>query len=257
MADDPTITTREHWLTARRELLAREKELTHHRDEVNAARRALPMVEITKDYAFDGPHGKTGLLDLFDGRSQLLIYHFMFEPDADDGCKSCSFTIDNVGHLNHFYARDTSFALVSRAPRPKLERYRDRMGWTFPWYSSHGGDFNYDFHVTLDPSVAPVEYNFRDLTGLQPDDPYWRGGGEDQGMSAFLRRGDRVFHTYSAYGRGTEILMGTYTWLDLTARGRQESWEHQPRRGDDQGMSWLRRHDDYAPEAVAGATLQD
>ena len=150
MADDPQVTTREEWLIARRELLAQEKELTRHRDRVNAARRALPMVEITENYAFDGPHGTTEFADLFDGRSQLLIYHFMFEPDADEGCPSCSFTMDNVGHLRHLYARDTSFAAVSRAPLNKLEQYRQRMGWTFPWYSSHGSDFNYDFHVTLD-----------------------------------------------------------------------------------------------------------
>ena len=204
------------------------------------------MVEITKDYSFDGPRGKAGLLDLFDGRGQLLIYHFMFDPDADEGCHRCSFTIDNVGHLNHLYARDTSFALVSRAPLDKLERYRQRMGWTIPWYSSLGSDFNYDFHVTLDRSVAPVEYNFKDQAELERTNPAWRGwSGEEMGVSAFLRHGDRVFHTYSTYARGTELLMGTYIWLDLTARGRQEDWELEPRRGDDPFMGWLRRHDEY------------
>jgi len=254
MPDDPQVTTREQWLTARRELLALEKDLTRHRDEVNAARRALPMVEITKDYSFDGPHGRAGLLDLFDGRSQLLIYHFMFESDADEGCPSCSFTMENVGHLNHLYARDTSFAVVSRAPLHKLEHYRQRMGWTFPWHSSHGSDFNYDFHVTLDASVAPVEYNYKDQAQLERENPDWKGwSGDEHGVSAFLRRGERVFHTYSGYARATEILMGTYNWLDLTARGRQEDWEHQPRRGDDPFMSWLRRHDEYEPDAIAGA----
>ncbi|MGH3674679.1 MAG: DUF899 domain-containing protein [Mycobacterium sp.] len=243
---DPQITTREQWLSARLELLEKEKELTRQRDEVNAARRRLPMVEISKDYSFEGPDGPAGLLDLFDGRSQLLIYHFMFGPDDDEGCPSCSFTIDNVGHLNHLHARDTSFALVSRASLERLEQYRRRMGWTVPWYSSHGSDFNYDFHVTLDASVAPVEYNFKDQAELERQDPAWQGwSGEEMGVSAFLRRGDRVFHTYSAYARGTEILMGTYQWLDLTALGRQEDWELEPRRGDDPFMSWLRRHDQY------------
>jgi predicted dithiol-disulfide oxidoreductase (DUF899 family) len=182
---DPQVTTREQWLAARRKLLEQEKELTRHRDEVNAARRALPMVENTKDYSFDGPHG----------RSQMLIYHFMFDPDADEGCKSCSFTMENVGHLNHLYARDTSFAVMSRAPLHKLEHYRQRMGWTFPWYSSHGSDFNYDFHVTLDASVAPVEYNYKDQAELERENPDWKGwSGEEHGVSAFLRRRARLPH---------------------------------------------------------------
>ncbi|WP_213572013.1 DUF899 domain-containing protein [Rhodococcus sp. USK13] len=253
-ASDPQVTTREQWLIARRELLAQEKELTRHRDRVNAARRALPMVEITKEYVFDGPHGKVELEDLFDGRSQLLIYHFMFEPDADEGCPSCSFTMDNVGDLRHLYARDTSFAAVSRAPLLELERYRQRMGWALPWYSSHGSDFNYDFHVTLDAAVAPVEYNYKDQAELERMNPAWKGwSGEEHGVSAFLRHGDRIFHTYSGYARSTETLLGTYQWLDLTARGRQEDWEQQPRRGDDPAMSWLRRHDEYEADVIAGA----
>jgi predicted dithiol-disulfide oxidoreductase (DUF899 family) len=245
---DPEITTRERWLAARRELLARERELTRHRDEVNAARRRLPMVEITKDYAFDSPRGKVGLLDLFEGRSQLLIYHVMFEPDADLPCANCSFWIDNVSHLEHLHARDTSFTAVSRAPLEKLERYRQRMGWTVPWHSSYGSDFNYDFHVTLDPSVAPVEYNYKDLAQLEQQNPGWRGwSGEEMGVSAFLRSGERVFHTYSCFERGIDLLNGTYNWLDLTARGRQEDWEQPPGRGDDPAQSWVRRHDEYEP----------
>lgn len=245
---DPQVTTREEWLKARRELLEQEKELTRHRDEVNAARRRLPMVEITKDYSFEGPRGQVGLLDLFEGRNQLLIYHFMFDPDWDLGevCPSCSYTMDNVGHLSHLHARDTSFAAVSRAPLAKLEQYRRRMGWTFPWYSSGGSDFNYDFHVTLDASIAPVEYNFKDQAQLERDDPAWKGWtGEQPGISAFLRHDNRVFHTYSTYMRGIDLLMGTNNWLDLTARGRQEEWEQPPGRGDDAVMSWLRRHDEY------------
>ena len=148
---DPETTTHDQWRAARLDLLAKEKELTRHRDEVNAARRRLPMVEITKDYSLHGPHGQARLVDLFEGRDQLLIYHFMFGPDDDEGCPSCSFTIDNVGHLSHLYARNTSFAVVSRAPLEKLERYRKRLGWTVPWYSSQGSDFNYDFHVVSRP----------------------------------------------------------------------------------------------------------
>jgi predicted dithiol-disulfide oxidoreductase (DUF899 family) len=245
MSQDPQITIREQWLAARLALLAKEKELSRHQDEVNAARRALPMVEVTKEYAFDGPHGSAGLLDLFEGRGQLLVYHFMLGPE-DVGCRACSFTMDSVGHLEHLHARDTSFAAVSRAPLAKLEDYRERMGWSFPWYSSHGSDFNYDFHVTLDESVTPVEYNYKNLAELERMNPAWKGwSGEEHGASAFLRDGERVFHTYSTYGRGTETLMGTYRWLDLTARGRQEAWEPEPRRGDDPHMRWLRRHDEY------------
>jgi predicted dithiol-disulfide oxidoreductase (DUF899 family) len=249
---DPEITTREQWLEARRALLAQERELTRHRDEVNAARRRLPMVEIAKDYAFDGPHGKVALIDLFEGRTQLLIYHLMFEPDGDVACPACTFWIDGVGRLDHLHARDTSLVAVSRAPLEKLERYKRRMGWTIPWYSSHGSDFNYDFHVTLDPSVAPVEYNFKDLAQLEREDPNWRGwSGEEMGISAFLRRGDRIFHTYSCFARGIDLLNGTYNWLDLTARGRQEDWEQPPGRGDDPALSWVRRRGEYDP-AVTG-----
>ena len=243
--NQPTIVSQDEWLAARLELLAKEKELTRHRDEVNAARRRLPMVEVTKNYVFAGPE-KVGLVDLFDGRSQLLVFHFMFEPDWDEGCPSCSFITDNIGHLSHLHARDTSLALVSRAPFEKLAAYRERMGWTVPWYSSHGSDFNYDFHVTIDKSVAPVEYNYKSEEELVAQAESWAGWSGDQpGVSAFLREGDRVFHTYSAYERAVEVLMGTYTWLDLTARGRQEDWEEPSGRSDGEAMSWLRRHDQY------------
>jgi predicted dithiol-disulfide oxidoreductase (DUF899 family) len=221
-----------------------EKEFTRQRDALNAARRRLPMVELEEEYAFDGTDGTAGLLDLFDGRGQLLIYHFMFEPEWDEGCPSCSFLIDNVGHLAHLNARDTTLALVSRAPIVKLEAYRQRMGWTVPWYSSSGSAFNYDFHVTLDEAVAPVEYNYRGLAELGPT---WQGwSGDMHGISAFLRHGDRVFHTYSSYARGTDLVVGTYNWLDLTARGRQEDWEQPSGRSDSPLMGWLRRHDSYS-----------
>ena len=183
--------------------LAQEKEFTRQRDALNAERRKLPMVEIDKGYIFHGADGQASLLDLFKGRGQLLVYHFMFDPEWHEGCESCSFLADGIGHAAHLHARDTTLAMISRAPLPKLEAFRQRMGWTVPWYSCFGSDFNYDFHVTLDPAVAPVEYNYRDLDELGPD---WQGWtGELHGISAFLRRGDRVFHTYSSYARGTDI----------------------------------------------------
>ena len=242
--NQPRIVSHEEWLAARKQLLARE-EITRHRDEVNAERRQLPMVEITKGYVFEGPE-KARFVDLFDGRRQLLVFHFMYEPDWDEGCPSCSYVVDNIGHLSHLHARDTSLVLVSRTPFEKLAAYRERMGWTIPWYSSYGSDFNYDFHATIDKSVAPVEYNYKSEEELVEQAPSWAGWSGDQpGVSAFLREGDRVFHTYSAYERALDVLMGTYNWLDLTARGRQEEWEQPPGRSDGPAMSWLHRHDQY------------
>jgi predicted dithiol-disulfide oxidoreductase (DUF899 family) len=224
--DDPQVVSRDEWLAARRQLLAKEKEFTRQRDALNAERRRLPMVEVDKEHVFEGRGSKTSLPDLFSGRGQLLIYHFMFDPGWDEGCRSCSFVADNIGHLAHLHARDTTLALVSRAPLATIEPFRQRMGWTVPWYSSIGSDFNYDFRVTLDEAVAPVEYNYRGLAELGPE---WQGwSGEMHGISAFLRRGGRVFHTYSSYARGTDLVVGTYNWLDLTARGRQEDWEQPP-----------------------------
>ena len=201
------------------------------------------MTEISKQYEFRGSDGQASLLGLFERRGQLLIYHFMFDPDWDEGCPTCSFLTDNIGHLAHLHARDTTLVLVSRAPIAKIEPFRQRMGWTIPWYSSFGSDFNYDFHVTLDQAIAPVEYNYRDLAGLGPG---WQGwSGEMFGVSAFLRHGDRVFHTYSSYARSCDMLDGTYNWLDLTARGRQEDWEQPPGRSDGPALGWLRHHDRY------------
>jgi predicted dithiol-disulfide oxidoreductase (DUF899 family) len=241
--DDPQVVSRGEWLAARRRLLATEKEFTRQRDALNAERRGLPMTEIGKQYAFEGRNGKATLPGLFEGRGQLLIYHFMFDPDWDEGCPSCSYLADNIGHLAHLHARDTTLAMVSRAPLAKIEAFRQRMGWAVPWYSSSGSDFNYDFHVTLDQAVAPVEYNYRDLAALGPQ---WQGWtGEMHGISAFLRRNDRVFHTYSSYARGTDLVNSAYNWLDLTARGRQEDWEQPPGRSDGPLMGWLRHHDRY------------
>jgi predicted dithiol-disulfide oxidoreductase (DUF899 family) len=215
----PHIASREEWLAARKALLVKEKELTRARDALNAERRRLPMVEIDKRYLFEGPDGEASLLDLFEGRSQLIVGHFMFDPSWDDGCPSCSAGADEIspGHLEHLQARDTTFVYVSRAPLAKLEDYKRRRGWTFPWYSSYGSDFNYDFGVTLDPAVAPPVYNYRPF---DVDESV-----EMPGTSCFLRVGDRLFHTYSMYARGAEQIGGSYYILDLTALGRQEPWE--------------------------------
>ena len=187
------------------------------------------MVQLDKGYRFDGPEGSASLLDLFDGRRQLVIQHFMFDPGWDDGCPSCTGASDEIsqGLLRHLHARDTTLAVVSRAPLAKLERYKQKRGWDFPWYSSFGSDFNYDFHVSLDPAVAPVQYNFRAPVELEAAGMGWilEGPSEQPGYSTFLAVGGDVFHTYSTFGRGTEWLGGAYAFLDLTALGRQEDWE--------------------------------
>ncbi|HEU4947808.1 MAG TPA: DUF899 domain-containing protein [Kribbella sp.] len=227
----PEVVSREEWLTARRKFLAEEKEFTRRRDALNADRRRLPMVRIDKEYTFEGPGGRVGLLDLFEGRLQLVVYHFMFQPEWEEGCPNCSGFVDDIGHLVHLNERATTFAAVSRAPYAKIAKFKQRMGWTFPWYSSHGSDFNYDFHVTLDDSVAPLEYNYRtkaewealgpEATGhLQGEQPF-----DLHGMSCFLRVEDAVHHTYSTYGRGADSMGFTTNALDLTALGRQEDWE--------------------------------
>ena len=215
----PRIVARDDWLAARKELLDEEKELTRRRDALSARRRELPMVEVTEDYAFTGPDGSARLLDLFAGRDQLIVGHFMFQPEWEDGCPSCTAGAVEVadGLLEHLHMRDTSFAYVSLAPIEKIERYKAKMGWTFPWYSSAGTSFNRDFWVTVDEHDPDAIYNFRSAKDLPP--------GEYPGLSCFLRVGDRVFHTYSTFARGAEWLGGSYAWLDLTALGRQEDWE--------------------------------
>jgi len=221
--DYPTVVTRDEWLAARKELLVREKAATRAGDELSAARRRLPMVEIDKEYVFEGPAGRVSLLDLFEGRRQLIVYHFMFAPEWDEGCNACSVVADNVGDLAHLHARDTSFALVSRAPLSRIAAFEARMGWTLPWYSSSGSDFNYDFHATQDEAVAPVEYNYRSKAELIEAGLPYMVSGETPALSVFLRDGDRVFHTYSAYGRGLEEpTLGMYHLLDLTPLGRSE-----------------------------------
>jgi predicted dithiol-disulfide oxidoreductase (DUF899 family) len=231
------IATRDEWLSARKALLAKEKEQTRQRDALNVERRELPMVEIEKDYEFEGPNGRVHLIDLFEGRPQLIIYHFMFDPDWDDGCPSCTAGTNEIspGFIEHLHTRDTTYALVSRAPLPKLERWKQKQGWDLPWYSSFGSDFNYDFGVTIDESVRPPEYNFRtkaeeEAMGsdfYEADQPF-----EMPGRSCFLQVDGRVFHTYSQYARGLESTGGSYYFLDLTALGRQEEWEEPKGRSD-------------------------
>jgi predicted dithiol-disulfide oxidoreductase (DUF899 family) len=216
----PAIQSREEWLIARKSLLIKEEEAAAAHERLNEERRKLPMVEIVKNYRFDAPGGRVGLIDLFAGRSQLIMYHFMFDPEWDAGCPRCSFLVDNIGHLSHLHVRDTSFTLVSRAPLGKIEPFKTRMGWSLPWVSSFGSDFNYDFHATLDEAIAPVLYMYRDKETLLSLGMPYHTDGEQGGTSVFLRDGDRVFHTYSAYGSENELLHGTYNYLDFTPLGR-------------------------------------
>jgi predicted dithiol-disulfide oxidoreductase (DUF899 family) len=229
----PDVVSREQWLAARKELLLKEKELTRARDRLNAERRRLPMTRVDKEYRFAGAGGEVTLLDLFEGRPQLVMHHFMFGPEWETGCPSCSSAADGIGRLRQLHVRNTTLVAVSRAPYPKLAAFRERMGWDFPWYSSYGTDFNYDFHATLDDRVAPVVLHFRNEDELAEAGTPWTGGpwvesmrGEEMpGISAFLRVGNDVFHTYSTFGRGIEEFHNGYRYLDLTALGRQEEWE--------------------------------
>jgi len=221
----PEIVGREEWIRARVALLDQEKKLTAARDELAAARRRLPMVEVTEDYRFTAEGGRARrLADLFEGRHQLIVDHYMFDPDWEDGCMSCAGRVDQYGEIAHLHERDTTIAVVSRAPIARISRWKRRMGWTFPWYSSFGSRFNFDFGVSFDDSVADPHYNYRSA-----DDWAARGfprpDGELHGTSVFLRDGDRVFHTYSAYARGTEQVGGTHYYLEMTPLGRQEDWE--------------------------------
>ncbi|MBA0048791.1 DUF899 domain-containing protein [Mycobacteroides sp. LB1] len=228
----PSVASREDWLAARKKLLTREREATHLRDAVNAERRRLPMVKVENDYLFEGPDGPVRLLDMFEGRHTLYIHHFMWIDEIDRGCPSCTgaaemtFTEKDRKLLTD---KGVTFACVSRAPYASITRYRDEHGWTFPWYSTNDGDFSYDFHVTLDPTRAPIQYNYKSLDELHAD------GFSDEdlhgdwpGASIFVRRGDEVFHTYSAFARGLDHSAVGYPFLDLTPYGRQEPWEDSP-----------------------------
>jgi predicted dithiol-disulfide oxidoreductase (DUF899 family) len=228
--------TREAWLRERLELLKAEKELTHLNDELARRRRELPWVRLDTDYVFDTEEGEATLADLFRGRSQLLVYHFMFHPDWDEGCPSCSGVADGFDETHlHLQNHDVAFTAISRAPLEKLLAYRQRMGWSFPWTSSGRSDFNRDFHVTFDGSGVPVEYNYGSEGHVEHDEREWREwSGEQPGMSAFALDDGAVYHTYSAYARGFDALWTMWQWLDRTPIGRNE--------GD---MAWFRRHDEY------------
>ena len=220
------------WLEARTALLAKEKEFTRLRDELNRQRRELPWEAVTKDYSFEGPDGKQSLPALFDSRSQLVVYHFMFEPEWDAGCKHCSFWADNfnniVVHVNH---RDTTLIAISRAPYAKLAAYQKRMGWSFKWLSSFGSDFNYDFGVSFTPGQVAQKKAFFNYAEQNP------GHAEREGASVFFKdAAGKVFHTYSAYARGIDMLNTAYHYIDLTPRGRDEG---------DTPQRWVRRHDEY------------
>jgi predicted dithiol-disulfide oxidoreductase (DUF899 family) len=230
----PEVVSQAEWRAALDEHRVKEKEATRARDALAAERRRLPMVRIDKEYVLQGPDGPASLLDLFEGRRQLIVYHFMFAPGVDGwpdaGCDGCSMVVDNIGDLSHLHARDTSLALVSLAPIDKIEAYRKRMGWTVPWFSSQGTDFNVDFGVSTDQ-------------------------GEIFGLSVFLRDGDEVFRTYFTTGRGVEALGSNWTFLDLTPLGRQEDWEDSPAGyPKTPPYEWWRRHDEYGAPATAERT---
>lgn len=229
----PKIVSRAEWTAARVQLLQKEKEFNRQRDALSAERRELPCVKVEKDYVFTGPNGRTSLRDLFEGRRQLIVYHFMFDPSWEEGCKSCSLLADTFdGGSLHLPARDVSFVAVSRAPLAKLEAFKKRMGWRFKWVSSAESDFNYDYHVSFrqeDKDAGTVEYNYKNQQFPVSEAP---------GVSVFLRDGDDVLHTYSTYARGLDILMSTYNYLDLVPFGRNEE-------GLAYTMSWLRHHDKY------------
>lgn len=229
---DHRIVSRDEWLAARRAFLAREKDFTRQRDALSAARRDLPWEKVEKTYVFDGPDGRETLADLFAGKSQLIVYHFMFAPEWEEGCKSCSFWADNFERLPvHLKHRDTTMLAVSRAPLAKLQAYARRLGWTFKWVSSGGNDFNYDYHVSFMPdevASGEIAYNYGKFPMKAPEMP---------GISVFYKdaAGD-IFHTYSSYSRGIDMMNNAYHYLDLTPKGRDEG---------DGIMAWLRRNDDY------------
>jgi predicted dithiol-disulfide oxidoreductase (DUF899 family) len=233
MADHP-IVSREEWIVARKLLLAKEKQLTRELDALAQERRSLPWVKVEKTYVFDGPHGKETLADLFDGRSQLILQHFMFGPDWAEGCIGCSFKSDHIdGARVHLEHHDVSFVSVSRAPIEKIEAYRKRMGWTFKWVSSYHSDFNYDYGVSFRPG-EPATYNYKQFPST-PD-----GLDEASGDSVFYKdeTGD-IYHTYSTFARGDEKLVGAYNYLDLTPKGRNETGP------GFNLMDWVKRHDQY------------
>jgi predicted dithiol-disulfide oxidoreductase (DUF899 family) len=236
------VVSMDRWIAERKALLAHEKELTHLRDQIARERRALPWVRIDKPYVFDAPEGTRSLAALFEGRRQLLVQHFMFGPNWEQGCPSCSYMADHSdGMTVHLAHRDTTLVAISRAPLGDIERFRQRMGWQFKWVSSFGSDFNHDFHVSFTPeerAKGPVYYNYGMVNFPAEEAP---------GVSVFYKDdAGTIFHTYSTYGRGVEVMMGTYNMLDLTPKGRDE---------DNQSftMEWVRHHDRYEPQPTAAA----
>ncbi|MHC6225347.1 DUF899 domain-containing protein [Pseudomonas sp. X10] len=224
---NPKVVSRSQWLAARRQLWLHEKAFTHQRDELSAARRALPWVKVEQDYRFEGPEGELGLDDLFAGRSQLLVYHFMFAEGWSEGCPGCSFLADHFDGANlHLAHHDVTLVAVSRAPYAEFQAFRQRMGWRFPWFSSHGSSFNRDFGVSV-ATDGSDQYNY---------EPYSADESELPGLSVFYRDSDaNLYHTYSTYARGLDILVGAYNFLDLMPKGRNE----------DGTMDWVRHHDRY------------
>ncbi len=225
----PKIVSEDLWLSERKELLAHEKDLTKLCDRVNAERRRLPMVKIEKDYVFDGPNGKQNLKTLFDGRRQLIVYHFMFDPTWDKGCPGCTGWVDSLGDLSLLEKKDTTFVVISRAPLAKLEAYKAEKGWSIPWFSSFGSDFNDDFHVTLDEKILPPEANFRNKAETEAKKGHTvKMDGEQSGLGVFFQLDPDVFHTYSVYARGLESLSNAYRLIDQTPYGRQQDFEDSP-----------------------------
>lgn len=235
MANDHPVVSREEWIAARKLLLAKEKELTRQRDAIHRQRRELPWVKVDKTYVFEGPNGKETLSDLFNGKSQLIVQHFMFGPDWAEGCVGCSFKSDHIdGALVHLQHHDVELVSVSRAPFAKIDAYRKRMGWAFKWVSSHDSDFNFDYNVSFTPGT--VTYNYR-------EEPCTTD--EGSGDSVFYKGADgAIYHTYSTFGRGDELLVGAYNYLDLTPKGRNETGP-----GFNLG-DWVKRHDQYESEPV-------
>lgn len=239
---DYPIVSRDEWLTARKQHLVKEKEFTRLRDQLSAERRNLPWVKVEKPYLFNSPNGKETLADLFDGRSQLIVYHFMFAPGWEECCDGCSFLADHIDGANlHLAHHDVSLVVVSRAPYPEFKAFKQRMGWRFKWVSSDGSDFNYDYHVSANEdeiAEGKYYYNYEMIQGV---------GGEMPGISVFYKdaTGD-IFHTYSSYARGGDLLIGAYNYLDLTPKGRNET----------RIMNWVRHHDKYSDKGFIESTGQ-
>jgi predicted dithiol-disulfide oxidoreductase (DUF899 family) len=221
----PKVVNRDDWLVARKALLEKEKELTRANDALSAQRRQLPMVKVDKEYVFKSKDkGDVSLEDLFAGKDQLIVYHFMFGPDSDEGCRGCTHIAECLPDVRHLQSKNTSLVFVSRAAPEKLEAFKDRAGWTFPWYSSQGSDFNYDFAATVDDGVMPGEVNFRtkeEYKELGKENSWYNG--DVPGFSVFYKKGNHIFHTYSTFNRGGEKVLGTLQLLDMTPLGRQDT----------------------------------